>query len=43
MASDMDEPARPSELVTFGQVMKMLGVGRSRAQAITVERRFPVP
>jgi hypothetical protein len=42
-----DEPgpewARAADLVTFGQLRELLGVGRTRAQTIVGEHRFPRP
>ncbi len=38
-----DEPARPSELVTFTEIREALGVGKSRAHTITTHFAFPRP
>ena len=38
-----DGRAWPDELVTFGDVRVILGVGRQRAHTITVDFRFPRP
>lgn len=38
-----DDCARPGDLVTFGRLRDILGVGRTRAQTIAGERRFPSP
>lgn len=39
----VDEPARPSELVTFTEIREVLGVGKSRAHTITTHFAFPRP
>lgn len=35
--------ARPGELVTFGDIRAMLGVGRTRGYTVTRDRDFPAP